>query len=142
VPFWFAWRKTLRANVDAAERGEPLDRGPRAGNLAGVATAAAIVAFNGFFVASALGGRVQPMSVLCGEADESGVTCTIDFRARDKAALVSVDFQVACDNATIVHTTVGRKMDPHSRATIQVPGKSLQPCDRVRHVGVWTISIE
>ena len=146
VPFWLAWRKTLRRNIDAAERGEPLDRGSRAAHAAGVAAAVAVLGFNAFFVAGAVAGYVQPMSILCAPADESGVDCTIDFSARDQPALVMWDVEVVCDNDTRAWASAGRKMNPGMRATVQVPrkdfGYALQPCDRVRRAGIGVIAIE
>jgi membrane associated rhomboid family serine protease len=60
IPFFFVWRKTLRANFDALSRSEALDTGSRAGNLAGIAACAGIFAFNAFWVLSAWRGWITP----------------------------------------------------------------------------------
>jgi membrane associated rhomboid family serine protease len=54
APFYLAWRKTFRANLEAVASGGDADRGSAPGNRAGSLVAAAIAAFNAFFVASAV----------------------------------------------------------------------------------------
>jgi hypothetical protein len=145
VPFWFAWRTTLRSNIVAAERGAPLDLGSGAGASAGLAAASGVLLFNAFFVAAALGGFVRPMSVLC-DLGESGVTCVVDYTAHDAPAVVRWEVEVACDNDIRARASARRPMEPGTRATVLLPakdfGRELDGCDRMRHTSVGTIAIE
>lgn len=63
VPFYLAWRKTLRANFVAISEGRAPDRGTPRANAIGVAVSAAILAFNLYFLLAAIVGWIRPVAI-------------------------------------------------------------------------------
>jgi hypothetical protein len=63
VPFYLAWRKTWRGNLEALEKGESINQGQPIWNRAGSAFAAAVFAFNAFFLVQAVTGKITPIAV-------------------------------------------------------------------------------
>ena len=63
LPFFLVWRKTLGANLEAVADGRAPDHGSPRARALGIAVSAAILAFNAWFVLSAVAGWIQPVSL-------------------------------------------------------------------------------